>query len=886
MNTRWTRGITIVALAVLLAAPPITNAEEQHTRPRGVQLFYRMVGSQNNAPILPKTESVWTQDRMFRTGNTGMADEGFTEYPFCYGVMDFTFAEHAAIYPRLISGAQADESIVNTADMVIDHVYEPDGCVWGLQAREFIQTFTATQNELVSITLLVASEPGQFRAALIEGGPGGKQIGPTMTFTSGHSTEYGTARWLAGQAPLIPGRNYGIRMWREDGKRWSPFVHSLGNAYDGGMVYTDGQPRPESDLALWITEQPDDLIRAVPVNTDEDGWSYNVEQATFIARTPNIRLITVSVSPIEWYCCTLVCWVYDDAGEPAAGPKAALVCGSKSNSHTTHFLFDKDEFQTTPGHRYHVKVHPYKHEDHADLDKELNVKGDIPFVQRDMRVRAYGDAEPGTIPAIFNLAVDLSTECKMKISFSQTFPAPTRIAIQGDGMKGAGRKLKHVDLEPGVTETVVSAWPGHTYKMKLTSTGPTGRVWRTPLYQIRLPRASDNIQPIEQPVYPKQFVTIAPSHIASGKEAGPIRYRKEVDLINGDFEEGLTGWTAEPEGILDAPDVGWTSKSEAKKLGVGTDWGEKLAGFTHVAGEDRQQVFQISTLSQKIATTPSHTYLLTGMVYTAVNGGPRGDTRVRLAANPAGGDTFDADHCSQWYWTDARWHRFTHQFVAEADNATVGFGFFRWRDLDAAHAYVDQVHVYDLGPAPAGIADTAARTEKEKQTLVLVEPKTEAEDKVEAYLQAPPGYVVTGLGARAHRDNITTMWMRIRPLLPNGTLGEPEELRGGWEPGNNLEAKVELPDGYVATGFGAGIAPEWDVKRFGVWARPLNKDGSLGEEKLFRGGIDLKSGFERKVQLDDNRVLTGAGLNCMLNDVNGIKGTSAKLIQTAEAQAK
>ena len=88
-----------------------------------------------------------------------------------------------------------------------------------------------------------------------------------------------------------------------------------------------------------------------------------------------------------------------------------------------------------------------------------------------------------------------------------------------------------------------------------------------------------------------------------------------------------------------------------------------------------------------------------------------------------------------------------------------------------------------------------------------------------------------------------------------------------------------------ATGFGAGIAPEWDVKRLGVWARPVDKDGVLGEEKLFRGGSDLKSGFERAVRLEEGRVLTSAGLNCMLNDVNGIKATSAKITKTAEAQA-
>jgi len=347
----------------------------------------------------------------------------------------------------------------------------------------------------------------------------------------------------------------------------------------------------------------------------------------------------------------------------------------------------------------------------------------------------------------------------------------------------------------------------------------------------------------------------------------------------------MGGWKAAPAGVLDAPDVGWTSTSPVKKQGINTKWGDGIAGFTHLAGKNRRQVFAKSTLSQRIATKPGHAYLLAAMAYTSVTNGPRGDTRVRLFADPAGGEDFDGPDSSQWYWTDGRWLRFQHHWVATANRSTIGFGFFRWRDLDAAHAYVDHVHVYDLGPAPAA-ADAPPARAKQAPALVLVDPKVEADDKVEACLEAPPGYVITGLGSRAHYDNITTMWIRVQPLLPDGTLGEPEELRSGWEPDAGLEAQIKLPAGYVATGFGAGIAPEWDVKRFRVWARPLLEDGTLGDEKEFRGGVDLESGCERKVRLEAGRVLTSAGLNCMVNDVNGIKANSAALIHTATARPK
>jgi hypothetical protein len=268
-----------------------------------------------------------------------------------------------------------------------------------------------------------------------------------------------------------------------------------------------------------------------------------------------------------------------------------------------------------------------------------------------------------------------------------------------------------------------------------------------------------------------------------------------------------------------------------------------------------------------------------------VANGPRGDTRVRLLADPAGGTDFDGPNATQWYWTDGRWMRFQHRWTAAGERATIGLGLFRWRDLERASAYVDHVTVFDLGPAAPAASDGAARAER-GPALALTDPNTEADDRVEAYLQAPAGYVITALGARAHYDNVTTMWLRVQPLLADGTLGEPEELRGGWEPDAGLEAQVALPDGYVVTGFGARAAPEWDVKSLVVWACPLAKDGTLGEEKAFRAGVEPEKGPERHVRLAGGRVIVAAGLNCMHNDINGIRAVSAAVTRTAAAAAK
>lgn len=879
---RHTCGLlsTLTTIAVCLWPFAAAHAEKPDVPHR--QLFYRMVCSQSNASILPKTKSVWTQDQRVRVSNTGMADEGYTEFPFCYGVMDFTFAEAYAIYPRLISGAQADVTRVNTADLIVDHVYASDGCVWGFSGREFVQTFTATQSELVSITLLAASEPGMFRAALLQDGPEGKQIGPAKTFTSGHSMTYGTARWKAGQAPLIPGRTYGIRMWREDGKPWTPYLHATGDAYDGGMLYIDGIPTPASDMAIQIVEEPDDLKQGLVPDADEEGWVYDTEEVVFVPRTKNVRMITASVSPVKMdpptphNCGDLVIRVFDEAGRLVAGPKRGVACGTVNGTLTGHVLFARDEFYVTPDQPYKVNIYMVQHK-----QEELPGDDDIPIVPRDIRLRVYGESDPGTLPGIYNLTAGFPEDGKLHLSWSCTLDAKTRIAIHGDGMKGAGNKLQHVDLKPGETESTIAVWPGHTYTFRMTATGPTGQVWRTPLYEVTMPR-KDEIKGVKAWHDYEEFLPLAAPTWKRAPEYDPLRYERQIELVNPGFEEGLDGWTVMPAGSLQAPDVSWGSESrEQKEFKLGTKWGNRMAGFTEVGGEKREQVFARHELTQAVVTVPGHKYVLSGWVHTSVSAGaPRGDTRVRLFADPSGGRDFERHHSSQWYWTDGEWIRFQHEFLATAERATVGFGFFRWRDLDRASAYVDNVTLYDLGPAGRGFGDPALRVE-EVPALVLKDNRVEADDKIEAYLEAPPGYVITGLGSRAHYDNITTMWMRIRPLMPDGTLGEPEELRSGWESDSSLEAKVELPDGYVATGFGAGIAPEWDVKRFGVWARLLSPDGTLGEEKLFRGGIDLESGFERQVQLEPGRVLTGAGLNCMLNDVNGIKASSARLIPSA-----
>ncbi len=849
------------ALVFVLAVACVTTELRADEGDRSGQvLFYRLLGARTQRPLSPRTRTVCSMVGAVKTSTTGMARSGFTEYPFRQGRMDYTCAETWAFFPRFVSGAAVDPDRVNTGDILIDHVYEPDACVWGPSAREFAQTFVASGRELVGFSLLVATRPGRFHAALVAGGPGGATIGSVRTFRSGHSTEWGWARWKAGDAPLEPGRTYAIRIWRADGEPFRPYLHATGDVYADGELFIDGSRAMGSDLGAWIIEEPADVSRAIVEGVDADGWLYGATDVVFRPRTLNVRLVDVTAAPVVEKCRDMVArvWSLDSPPQLLAGPKRNVACARPGTVRRAQFLFAEDELVLEPGTAYRLEVFGIPH------------KGDIPSPSEtaraplDLRAWIYGETDPGSLPAIHNVRMRFEGKGDLFLSWGITHRAPVRVEL-GRLTPGESRVF---EVEPGTNRLdVPKLWRGHDYDLRLVATGPTGREWRTPVYRFRVPDGPHGPPPpYLYPEHPDVLPEIAPPPVISVRESEPVLFVAEVPIANFDFESELDGWDATPADI-----VGTSGDAH----GISPRSSRHMAGWSRIAGERREQVFEESAISQRVPTTAGNEYLLSAWVHTSVDGGPPGDTRVRLVANRDG---------TQWYWTAGRWLRFEHRFRATGDAARVGVAFFRWRDLDRASAYVDRVRLWDLGPASqsAGVSASAM----DSRVVALDEPRIDAADRAEAWLQAPPGYVVTGLGSRAAGDNITTMRLRVQPLLANGTLGEARVMRGGWELDAGLEANVDLPPGWVATGFGARIAPEWDVKTLAVWGRPLQADGALGEEKEFRAGIQPDGGLEKTVRLDAGRVLTGAGLRCSLNDVKGIRATSARLRPTATGRVE
>jgi hypothetical protein len=657
-----------------------------------VQLFYRMIGSHSNGPFVQKTRTVAARDGAPRTGMTGMANAGFTEYPFCAGRWSFTFREHLGLFPRIASHVPIDASRVNTCDMLIDWVYEPDGCVWGPACRTFGQTFVARRTELVAVTFLVASPRGTFRVSVREKGPGGLVVAPARSVVSGHSMEWASARWRAGEVSLAPGKTYCVVIDRDDGKAWNPYFHASGNVYDAGHAFFDGEARPESDLALWIMEEPDDLSRAVVEDAGVDEWVRGTTGVRLAPRTPNLRLITVKLAPVTTFCVNLVAFVWDgkERRRLLCGPKYCVACARPDSAYDGAFLFGPDELPCRPGTPCFVEIFTVPFEEGA----APVIPGDrssLPL--RDLRVLAYGETAPGARPVIANLAARFTTNRSLALSWQLSAPGSVMIDVPR-----IGDRAGFVHVPPaGATEAVLTGIPaGVDCDFRLLAFGakpsvlkPSRYVWRTPLYRVRSPGGEP--APRLWPETPPSFVPLAPRPAAGTLRADPPVYGHEVAVDGGDFESGLGAWKETKPG---------TGGVSGPAAGITPFRGERMYGWTHRAGAERRDVLLENGITQTVPTVPGHWYEFSLRAVTDVGAGPRGDTRIRLAVDAEGGERFTGANASQWYWTDGRWLRLSHRFRARSDRATLYAGLFRWRDLDRASAYIDGVRLWDLGSAP------------------------------------------------------------------------------------------------------------------------------------------------------------------------------------------
>jgi hypothetical protein len=269
---------------------------------------------------------------------------------------------------------------------------------------------------------------------------------------------------------------------------------------------------------------------------------------------------------------------------------------------------------------------------------------------------------------------------------------PARVQVE---ILAPQKIAKTVDIAAGANEfRILGLSPGDDCDFRLRSfalDNPSEPLLtrRTPVYRVRMP-GGEPAAPL-WPETPEFFVPLAPRPAMQGTFDKPDASWKEVRVPDGDFESGLGKWKEDKAGI------GAVSRGDDQIEPVS---GKRMYGWTHKAGRERKDVFLDNSIQRTINTEPGHKYILTARAITAVTNGTRGDTRVRLAVNASGGEELKGKNSSQWFWTDGKWMTFSHEFTAESDKATIAISFFRWRDLDRADAYVDNIQLYDLGVRP------------------------------------------------------------------------------------------------------------------------------------------------------------------------------------------
>lgn len=186
----------------------------------------------------------------------------------------------------------------------IEYPNHMTGLGWGEGTRyaEWCQSFVATGTSLTMVALHQAIEFGpETRITIHEGGLDGPQIGPSRTIPT-VVVNPTAAFWNHGDVPLVPGREYCVKLYVPDGQL--PFLGA--GKIQGGVAYPDGRTWRNGELIgdpIKITLcQDDDGILTV-VNTkkkrsDTPPLSYvsvrSVGQ-TFVARGSSMLSVSLLV---------------------------------------------------------------------------------------------------------------------------------------------------------------------------------------------------------------------------------------------------------------------------------------------------------------------------------------------------------------------------------------------------------------------------------------------------------------------------------------------------------------------------------------------------------------------------------------------------------------
>jgi len=579
--------------------------------------------------------------------------------------------------------------------------------MWTPACRSFGQTYVATGTAVSGLSFWMPQGSTAMRFSLREDGPNGKLVGESV----------GTEKcdWITGfgldatKFPTVPGKRYYAELASTENIAWTIAMPKGPDPYDGGIAYFDGIPHPESDLALNIGEVHPAPVTVAAAQADQHfiekgpgSGDCVVAGQSFVA-TKAKNVLTMSANCGFGGGATDFIFAIKEGG-PDGKVIAEKAARMVSDWGSTAY-FEPDEVTLTPGAPYYFE---YRRADgkkfysylSADTYAEGKAYRDGKEVEGfDQLFDIVGEIEPGGITYPYNVKISDITASGAKVTWD-TGTAADGTVLYGEDPLVRQSVVANDDLSKEHSAAIGGLKPATVYYYRVVSW--TRKEGASKAYS----RISSFVTPPAGPDEPKFD---KPDAIPPVQAPGP----RDVAVVNGSFEEGLTGWkrcsVAKPKESKDYPiGNGPFGSANAGTDGYKPHSGKSLYGWSHLGADDPnptvpREDWKQELIGQPIKVQPGHKYLLKAWILTGDRGSGWGrDGRVRLCVDTGNKGLLDSIDASggatatQWFATENEWKPVSLHFTAEKDTAVIGVHFLQWWALDADYLYVDDVSVEDI----------------------------------------------------------------------------------------------------------------------------------------------------------------------------------------------
>jgi hypothetical protein len=160
----------------------------------------------------------------------------------------------------LAAGVEVAAEQTTELDLQLDAAYAVNDDSWLSGYRTYAQTLVATGTSITTVAVKVFSHDERITATIREGGPKGRQVGPSRETTERFGGEGGaTISWSAGEVPTRPGGRYCAVLTSDTDEPWAVAVDGQGDTHPLGEAWLDGVRQPATDLGIRIIADDDNF---------------------------------------------------------------------------------------------------------------------------------------------------------------------------------------------------------------------------------------------------------------------------------------------------------------------------------------------------------------------------------------------------------------------------------------------------------------------------------------------------------------------------------------------------------------------------------------------------------------------------------------------------